>query len=258
MTSRVLSYDEISKRYETHTKKTLSLYVTRQDQEFLISHDTTVADLELIRSTVELVGEPGFSRQSKFGGGVVGGTSFPTGSGVDEVYPIYGSTLNYLYPALNTGNSTVNGSEQPNAVVHKAAINHGWANVQIDGLTQARAFMRDDRLSDNNIDILVPTDYGLITNRATNAAGPSHTLKLEKIQVEPKIKVRTSFVGSGTPISRLARFVEDFADTDPATYRETDGSVKYFEDDAIGACQIPSNMITCLILQFQLTPKSQL
>ena len=258
MTSRILSYDEIHKRYETHTKKTLSLYVTRQDQEFVIANDTTVADLELIRSTIELVGEPGFGNGTQYGGGVVGGAVNSGGLGIEEIFPVYGSTLNYLYSVMNTGVSTVDGSTQPNAIVHKSCLNHGWANVKIDGITQARSFMRDDRYSDNDIDILVPTDYGLLANRAINAAGPSHTLKLENIQLEPRVRVKSTFVGCGTPGARRARFVEDFADTDVATYREPDKSVKYFVDDSKGECQIPANMITCLILQFQMTPRSTL
>lgn len=258
MTSRVLSHDEIYKRYETHHKKTLSLYVTRQDQEFVIADDVTLADLELIRSTVELVGEPGFAGDgTNTGSGIVGGVYDTQGADASTQNPLYCSSINYLYP-LNQGiaSSKVRGQSALNSIEHRPGLNHGWANIEIDGLTQGTSFMRDLRYTDNHIDILVPTDSGLLANRAANSAGLAHSIKLENIKLEPKIKVRTSFIGNAPKAERTARFVEDFADTDKDNLRLLNGRIKYYDEAGLGNCLIPSNMISCVVLQFLMTPRN--
>jgi hypothetical protein len=248
MTSRYVQPDEIYKRYETHHKKVMTLYVTRQNQQFVVANDITLCDLELIRSSVELVGEPGVSAgnagvatgTSQIGFGYTQGSSGP-----------YGSTVNALYD--------VNKTVVVNAVQHKTHINHGWMNIEIEGMSQARNFMRDDRQLDNELSLVVPTDSGIISIRAAQQNGPPHSLVLENIKLEQNIRIACQFAGSGSKQSRTARFVEDFADADPTTYRSSNGSVKYYDDSGGAAdtkCQIPSNLVNCMILQFQMTPRS--
>jgi hypothetical protein len=258
MTSNYVRPDDQYKRYETHHPKLLTFYVTRQNQQFVVANDITLCDLALVRSSVELVGEPGFSG----GGGQIGyghtqGAYQPAQVSLDLKMPNYGTTVNNLYGTMNwDGSSTVLGVTARNAVVHKTSINHGWMNIEIEGMMEARNFMRDDRLEDNDLSAVVPTDSGLISVRAAQQGGPPHPVLFENIKLSQNVKIKSQFLGNAPKQSRTARFVEDFADTDPATYRSADGTVKYYEEAGIGPCQIPGNMVNCMILQFQMKPRS--
>ena len=255
MTSRVVPHDDIYKRYETHHSKTLTLYVTRQNQEFVIAHDITLADIKLIRSSVELVGEPGWGEGGQTGRGHSPSAAYDTaGSDAPSKEPSYCSTINQLYTG---GSSTVYGITATNHITHEAALNHGWATLQIEGMTQGRSFMSDDRQTNNNLDLVVPTDSGLMAARIANHSGMANPILLENIQLQPRLRVRTSFLGSASQALRTARFVEDFADTDAATYRDASGKILYYTAGiGSGACQIPGNMVNCVLLQFQVTPRS--
>lgn len=259
MTSRFVPPDDVYKRYETHHKKLLTLYVTRQDQQFVVANDITLCDLELIRSSVELVGEPGFAGGSaQIGQGHVQGAYAPdaTAATLDVEEPNYNTTINRLYAMNFSGTSTVKGYTAPNAIVHKTALNHGWLNVDVVGMAQNRNFMQDYSLDDNNLAIVVPTDSGLLSVRTAQQLGPPRPFIMENVKLEPTIRIQSQFAGNGSRQSRMARFVEDFADTDPANYRSSDGTVKYYDTSGLGPCQIPANMINCMILQFQMTPRS--
>lgn len=217
-----------------------------------------LCDIELVRSSVELVGEPGWADTTQVGRGHTHGAYLDTGN-VEVKNPNYMSTMNTLYAMNSTGSSTVfGGSSLPNAVVHKSTLNHGWVDVSLKGMTQNRNFMRDDNKQENQLSIILPTDSGLIATRTTQQNGPPHPLVLENIQLETTLEVDTMFLGTGNATQRRARFVEDFADTDPATYRQTGGDVKYYTGVAPGPCQIPSNMISSMVLQFNVTPRSTL
>ena len=248
MTSQYVQPDDIYKRYETHHKKIMTLYVTRQNQQFVVSSDITLCDLELIRSSVELVGEPGRS-----------GGFAAIGTGGNQVgRSILGSNIFYG----DTYNSETLNQNQTNAVQSKTALNHSWMNIEINGMSEARNFMRDDRLQDNELSIVVPTDNGLAgAARGANANGPTNPIKLENIKLNQNIRIACQFAGSGPKQVRTARFAEDFADLDPATYRSADGTVKYYNDTSGHAddtlCQIPANIVNSMILQFQMTPRSQ-
>lgn len=248
MTSRYVQPDDIYKRYETHHKKIMTLYVTRQEQQFVVSSDITLCDLELIRSSVELVGEPGVS-----GGFADIGTD---GNQVGRTIPAsniyYGETYNA---------QTLN-QNQANAIQNKTTLNHSWVNVEIKGMSEARNFMRDDRQEDNELSIVIPTDNGWGgAARGVNANGPINPIKLENIKLNQNITIACQFAGSASKSVRTARFAEDFADTDVATYRSADGTVKYYNDTSGHAddtlCQIPANVVNSMILQFQMTPRSQ-
>ena len=248
MTSHYVQPDDIYKRYETHHKKVMTLYVTRQNQQFVVANDITLCDLELIRSSIELVGEPGVSTGF---GGIGAGTNQ---IGVGHTQGVTGLGF------LETVNVAALNKTPENAVVHKTALNHGWMNIEIDGMSQARNFMRDDRQMDNELSIVVPTDNGLIATRSAQQNGPTHSIKLENIKLEQNIRIACQFAGSAGKQNRTARFVEDWADLDKNTYRSADGTVKYYNDTdghpSNMLCQIPANLVNCMILQFQMTPRS--
>jgi hypothetical protein len=249
MTSRYVQPDDIYKRYETHHKKVMTLYVTRQNQQFVIASDITLCDLRLIRSSVELVGEPGTS-VGQAGIGLL--NSNQTGGGQTQGAgggPGYSETVN----------NTLLNEDLTNAIQHKPSINHGWMNIEIEGMSQARNFMRDDRKLDNELSIVVPTDNGLIASRVAQQNGPPHALILENIKLEQNIRIACQFAGSGAKQARAARFVEDWVDLAPGTYRSVDGTAKFYVDDggaSNGECQIPANLVNCMILQFEMTPRS--
>lgn len=249
------------RRYETHHEKLMTLFVTRNDQDFVVSNDLELVDIELVRSSVELVGEPGFDFNTGIGRGVpVGGVYDLSGSTVPEVNPSYMATVNQLYALNQTGTSRLYGSVLSNGLEHKTHINHGWVNVEIRGMTQNRQFMQDDRYQENQLSFVLPTDNGLLSTRSAQQNGPPQELKLENVKLEQRINVRVDFAGTWPRERRKARFVEDFADTDTAVYRYADGTVRYYADDSgsdqLGPCQIPANMVNCVILQFKVKPRS--
>lgn len=255
MTSRYVQPDDIYKRYETHHKKTMTLYVTRQAQQFVVADDVTLCDLRLVRTSVELVGEPGVSNGYT---GIAGnGTTIPANSNQIGYGHTQGVNAITYCEALNL--RLLNKSET-NAIQHHTHLNHGWCNLEIEGMSQARNFMRDDRKMDNELSLVVPTDSGVINMRGPGQQAPGHPTILENIKLEPTIRIHSQFAGSAPKNVRTARFVEDFADLDPATYRQTNGLVKYYNDTNGHAedtmCQIPANIINCMILQFEMTPRS--
>lgn len=260
MTSRSVMPDALPKRYETHHEKLMTLFITRQDQEFVVSNDLELVDIELIRSSVELVGEPGWDANSGTGQGHVQGAYDVSGTDASEVSPTYMTTINELYALNKTGTSTVYNITSNNGVIHTTHLNHGWANIEIQGMTQGRQFMQDERYQENQLSFVVPTDHGLLSVRTAQQNGPPQPLKLENVKLQQRIKVHIDFAGTWPREKRIARFVEDFADTNTSTYRNADGTVQYYEDDsggdAIGPCQIPANMINCVLLQFKVKPRT--
>lgn len=255
MTSRYVQPDDIYKRYETHHKKTMTLYVTRQNQQFVIANDITLCDLKLMRTSIELVGEPGLS--NGFAGIAGNGGTIPKLSNQIGYGSTQGVTAATYCEALNL--RKLNKSET-NAVQHHSHLNHGWMNIEIEGMSQARNFMRDDRQLDNELSLVVPTDSGLISVRSAQQQGPVNPIVLENIKLEQNIRIASQFAGSAAKQVRTARFVEDWADLNPTTYRLANGLVKYYNDtngdDEDTQCQIPANLVNCMILQFEMTPRS--
>lgn len=250
-------------QYRQVVEKMMTLYVTHQNQRFVIAHDLNLVDVELVRSSVELVGEPGFAAQ----GGFVSGAAFtPAGTSFDEKHRAYSSTINTLY-AINvddeiatnqTTHSVVYGINGPNAIMHKTHLNHGWANVEIEGMTTPTDFLADMSTSDNRLQIFIPTDDGLLPARKTLQAGPATPMVLQNIRLEQQITVNTYFGGNGPTDKRIARFAQDYANENPDTLKNYDGTIKYFDATSPGsACLIPANMINCMVLQFKVTSRNQ-
>ena len=252
--------DSIMRRYETHHEKVLTLVVTRQNQKFVPSSDLSLVDLELIRTSVEMVGEPGAGNS----GVVYGGFS----SSVDQAtsydrYKCMNNTVNALHAVNDAGvTSTVYGIPGENRILSRPDINHGWVDIHIEGMTQKRHFLTDDSNLLNDVNILAPTDMGLLSARVAQSNSQQTPIKFENVKLEQTLQVRTRFVGNADVNKRIARFTEDFADTDPSVYRFPDsGAVKYFNGpEGIGQdnskCHIPSNCINAIILQFKVHPRS--
>ena len=252
------SSDAIMRRYETHHKQLLTLVITRQDQTFVPSSDISLVDLELIRTSVELVGEPGYGNT----GVVNGGFSNITGGTAPVLFRTTNNTMNQLHAVNEAGQtSTVNNITTENRIVSRPDINHGWVDIHIEGMTQNRHFLKDDSNIVNDVSILAPTDLGLLSARIAQANSQQTPITLENVKMQQLLKVQTRFVGNGDENGRIARFTEDFADTDPATYRFPDsGKVKYFNGaegrNETSECQIPANCINFMVLQFKVHPRS--
>lgn len=244
--------NSISERYQTHQEKLMTLYVTRKDQEFVVSNDLQLVDIELVRSSIELMGEPGFTAE---GGYVNGGRDVAGGATPILQNKAYMATVNGLYAINKTGTSTLYGDTGTNSIVHLPHLNHGWANVEIKGMTEGNQFLRDENFTDNSLSLIVPTDHGLLSVRSAQQNGPPTELRLERVKMQQKLRVNIQFAGTWPTNKRQARFVEDFADTDPTTYRNTDLTVK---THGTTDCQIPSNMIVCAVLQFKIKPRTTL
>ena len=248
MSNPVLDPHGVTQRYQTHRSKLMTLWVTRQGQEFVTSGDLQLCDVELISASVELVGEPGIGNV-----GLVTGTTAP-----------HKGTVNLLHTVNDAGQtSTVYGIQSDNRILTKTHINHGHVNVSIVGMTQGHQFRTDISQPGNDLELLIPTDLGLSMNR--HVSWPPMPLLLENVHLQQNIKVHAVFAGTGPRNARIARFTEDWADS-PAvtgTTRNVDGTVRYFVDDDEGQaseeeCQVPSNCIDALKLVFKVTPRTVL
>lgn len=252
------SGSQIGQRYETHREKPLQFYVTRQNQEFNVNLNLTFCDVELTRASVQLVGDPGLSNW-----GVVNQGIFLDDMAVPQptLTPMYGNSINNRDLAFET--SVVRGNIQPNAIVSRPEIDHGWCNISIRGMTENVQFMRDN--SDGRpTSFVVPTDFGLIANRAAQQNTEAKGVKLQMVKLENRLTVSTSFLGLGNDSRLEARFVEDWANEDVSTRREfgtKDGDVKYFETEVYEEtkpCLVPPNLIQSMFLEFKITPRTDL
>jgi hypothetical protein len=243
MSHQVLGPNGLLGRTETHRSQLMTLWVTRQNQEFITSGDLQLSDVELINATVELVGEPGV--------GNVGNTS-----------TLHKSTINSLNAINDVGQtSSVYGVDLPNLISQKTHINHGHVSVGLQGMTQGHQFRQDAIHLDNRIELAIPTDLGLIKSRDTLASWPPTPIMLEAVKLEQRIRVSTVFFGNGAEARRIARFVEDWADA--TSSRNTDGTVQWFAGDDEGQssavnCQVPANCIVGMKLVFNIKPRTTL
>jgi len=230
----------------------MTLWVTRQGQSFVTSGDLQLCDVELVNASVELVGEPGKGNVGSVSGYVAGDSS---------VEP-YNGTMNLLHAVNDAGTtSTVYQIEGENRIQSKTHINHGLLNINIVGMTQGTQFRKDVSVGGNNLELLVPTDNGLITQRF--AAWPSTPLLLENVHLQQNLRVECTFAGTWPQSKRIARFVEDWADTPGGTKRNTDGTVRYFVGDDEGQsstaeCQVPANCVQFVKLIFKVSPRVEL
>lgn len=260
MTTRFVPAGEIQSRYETHRPKVLTLHITKQAQFFDISNDQQLSDIELLRSSVELVGEPGRTLAGnpiQTPSGHVSGAYSPSLFPATTADPNYMSTINSLYDINKTGSSTVFGTTVKNAIVHQHHIDHGWVDVQVSGLFDNANFIRDQSQGTSIFDLVLPTDSGLLSSRSVQQNGPPHRFELQGLKIDNRLQVNVAFLGSAPINLRQARFVEDFVQTNPDKYINADGTYIYY-DQATGDCQIPSNCISQMILQFKITPSSNL
>ena len=231
----------------THRQKTMTLWVTRQSQDFVNSGDLQLADLELINASVELVGEPGLSNNG-------------------NISVQHQATFNSLHAVNEQGvTSIVRNIQSQNRIETKAHLNHAHVDVEILGMTQGHHFRQDEAHLDNRLHLTIPTDLGLMEGRFKS--WPPTPIPLEAVKLEQQIRVNTLFLGNGGIQNRVARFVEDWADSPTVqaavTSRNNDGTVRYFASDdetQAGAvqCQVPANCITAMKLVFLVKPRTTL
>jgi len=246
MSNPILGPMGVANRYKTHRSQIMTLWVTRQGQNFVTSGDLQLCDAELIQAHVELVGEPGIGNF-----GVVAGPS-----------ATHKGTINKLHGVNDAGvTSTVYGVTGENRVLEKTHIHHGHANVSITGMTQGHQFRSDVSQGGNQSSIMIPTDMGL--GQLHHDAWPSTPLMLENVHLQQNLQIHTTFAGSWPELQRVARFAEDWADTAGGTKRNTDGTIRYFVNDdegqsSVQECQVPSNCINVMKLVFRIHPRSEL
>lgn len=246
MSNAILGPGGVAGRYQTHRSQLMTLWVTRQGQEFVTSGDLQLCDIELINASVELVGEPGI--------GNVGAVSSATTP--------HNATMNLLH-IINDVNvvSTVYGISGENRISAKTHINHGHLNVEIIGMTEGHQFRKDISRNGNDISLLIPTDNGLILHRESN--WPPTPIILENVHLQQNLRVECTFAGIWPKLKRVARFTEDWADTPGGTKRNADKTIRYFSSDDEGQgsaaeCQVPANCINAVKLVFKVSPRTEL
>ena len=248
MSNPVLSPSGVTQRYQTHHSKLMTLWVTHQGQTFVTSGDLQLSDIELLSASVELVGEPGI--------GNVGNVSSATKP--------HRTTMNQIHSVNNAGvTSTVFGLELENRIEQKGVMNHGFINLEIEGMTQRHQFRTDNSQPGNDLQLLIPTDLGLSQNRIVE--WPPTPILLENIELQQQIRVNCFFAGTYPANKRIARFVKDWADSPQVTTitRNSSGNVRYFinNDEGQGSsqqCQVPANCIECIKLVFRVIPRTVL
>lgn len=266
MSHATLGPTGITGRTESHRSQLMTLWVTRQDQEFVTTNDLQLCDVELVNASVELVGEPGYGDV-----GLINTGYDPAGTTDALKYKGYKSSMNLLHGVNNSGAvSNVYGYDQPNKIYLRSELNHGHCNVSIQGMTESHQFRQDSQQKGNMIDLMIPTDMGLIESRIVNNTWPSTPIVLEAVHMEQRLRVHTSFAGIAPAVNRVARFTQDWADSlavqqsDPPTItRNDDGSVRYFINNDEGQsstteCQVPANCIDAMKLVFRIRPRTTL
>jgi hypothetical protein len=226
----------------------MTLWVTKQNQEFITTSDLELADIELVNATVELVGEPG--------NGNYGDTS---GNGSYATTSTHKTTINTKGVNDVGQTSTVFGLEAPNLISQKTHLNHGHLNVGIVGMTEGHQFRQDATHQDNRIYLSIPTDLGLMSARDKLASWPPTPISIEAVKLEQRLRVESAFFGNGAAPTKVARFVEDWADA--TSNRNDDGTVKWFTNNdegtsSIQQCIVPSNCIVGMKLVFNIRPRA--
>lgn len=243
MSHTVLGPNGLIGRTQTHRSQLMTLWVTRQNQEFITTGDMQLADIDLVNATVELVGEPG--------DGNVGVTTTEHKTSMNSANAIndVGAT------------SSVYGLDLPNLISQKTHLNHGHVNVGVEGMTALHQFRQDALHCDNHIAFAIPTDLGLLSSRSALASWPPMPLTLEAVKMEQRITVNTAFFGNGPASVKTARFVEDWADATGS--RNQDQTVTWFGSNDEGqssseTCLVPANCIVGMKLVFNIRPRTTL
>lgn len=246
MSNAVLTPSAIQHRYKTYNTQLMTLWVTRQGQEFVTSGDLQLCDVELMNSTVALVGEPGIGN---------------VGSVTGAITP-HKATYNQIHAINDAGvTSTVYGITGENRVLSKTHLDHGQCSINIIGMVQGHQFRRDVSQPGNDMRLTMPTDNGILMHR--EKTWPSTPILMEGVKLQQSLRVETMFMGTWPVNKRIARFTEDWADTPGGTKRNADGTVRYFVNDDEGQsstqeCQVPSNCIDHIRLCFKITTRVDL
>lgn len=263
MANPVLDSQAVLNRFQTHRSQLTTFIVERQNQEFVITNDKHLVDVKLLSATVELVGEPGFGNT-----GVVTGGYDVAGASTKEDFRMHNGTINALHAVNDAGTtSTVYNTALENRIVTKTSLHHGHVNVAIQGMTRQHQFQQDYAYPNNNAFLVLPTNLGLANSGIVQHYPPS-PISIDNVKLEQRLRFSTQFVGNLPDDKRIARFVEDWADSPSVigsgvTTRNSDGTVRYFVGDSEGQasaaeCQIPANCINFMKLVFEITPRTAL
>jgi hypothetical protein len=248
MSHTTLSGSGLMERTQTRRSQLMTLWVTRQGQEFITTNDLSLCDVELITATCELVGEPQTGN---------------IGTGTSSSNRIFTNKLLHNLPGEV---SKVYDQDIDNSIDTRTGINHGQVNVQILGMTEGHQFRQDAVHLDNKLEFVVPTDLGLEANRIGMQSWPPQPIRIEAVKLQQRLRVYTNFLGNISRDKRVSRFVEDWADA--TGKRNANGQPTWFTGSdtekntgVIGSseiCQVPGNCITALKLVFNIKPRAVL
>ena len=228
----------------------MTLWVTRQNQEFVSTNDTSLCDVKLLSAVVHLTGEK------------------QTGNSISNVPGYIWNNSLYNY---NGSTHTYKGGTYSSTRTLRSSVNMRDVNIDIRGMFDNHLFRQDAIHRDNQLSLVVPTDIGFI---GYNLQWPSTPIELNALRVEPKISVHSEFLGSAPSIDKQCIFLEDWADDEP--YRRVNGKIVYYATpnylngsqptqndvntpDLTGGvynCIHPSNLVSSIKLVFEITPRN--
>lgn len=224
-------------RYQNARSTLLSLWVTRQEEEFVIDNDERLCDIELVNAVALLVGN---YDQTEL-------LTYQNLRDAPVKFPLWDTSMPF-------------GCEDPLSL--DMFTTH--VNVDVEGVTHAGHFMLDSGSPLNYNRFLVPTAAGL--NYDISASQLPSKSVLEACRMQPRIKIHTYFPGTLGKESRKVRFLQDIVDHygvfDPLSNPEgvihgPNNNPMFAVSDGGGGTlpQFDGNVCTKMLLQFRVTPR---
>lgn len=241
---------ELDSRVQNKRTQLMTLWVTRQNQEFVTTNDTSLCDVKLLSAIVNLTGER------------------PSGNYISGIPGYLWNTSLYN---LNGATHTYQGRTYSSMRTMRPSVNMKEVNIDIRGMFDNHLFRQDAIHKDNQLSLVVPTDIGFI---GYYQEWPPSPIDFNAIRLEPKISVHSEFVGNAPSIDKQCIFLEDWADDE--AYRRVNGKTVYFatsnylngsqptqndvDTPALTGgtydCIHPSNLVSSIKLIFEITPRN--
>ena len=246
----------------------MTLWVTRQNQDFITTDDYQLCDVTLLSARAQLAGEisPGNKHPSAPG--------FVWNNTVASSYDTNGIETTFSYNGKTIGSTRK----------FRTELNMTLINVNIKGMTYKHQFRQDVIHNDNQIVLPVPTNGGFGHGIYEDLGPVFPIIDLEAVKLEPRLTVQSEFFGNASSEEKQCIFVEDWADQ--TTGMRVNGKIPWwgsstYKDDPLSVpneneisnpntnpngpnggvkpswcCLIPARLVVGIKLVFKITPRN--